>query len=91
MKVAAAWRVLITVLVVGIVAIQFSQYRVLERIAETMSITVAGNSLTTSWKSGGIVRTVTTTRNLGETDKELLIRHAGVVAEELQLHPIDQE
>ena len=83
-----AWRATILVLVLGVMAVQYRQFRVLERMAETMT-DVEKNTLTTSWKSGGHTHTVTTKRNLGESDSALLVRHTNEVIDALADFPID--
>jgi hypothetical protein len=84
-----AWRVAVVVLLFGVMAVQYQQYRVLERVAEHMA-DVPDNALVTSWKSGGEVIVVTTKGNVGESDAALLVRHTKAVAAKLEDFPRDQ-
>lgn len=84
-----AWRVLMTVIVLGVLIVQYQQYLVLREVARAMTIEISSASLTTSWKSGGQVVTVTTQKEIGESDSALLVRHTAAVQAKLQTHPID--
>jgi len=45
----------------------------------------------TSWTSGGVTHTVTTTCNKGETPEECLARHQAAVAAMQEIYPPDNE
>lgn len=48
-------------------------------------------TLTTTWTSGGISRTITTTRTAGETTSAFIARHAEVEAEAFKHWPKDPQ
>jgi hypothetical protein len=84
------WRIALTMMIVGIFAVQYKQVSLLERIASVMAPVLANNPLVTSWQSGGVTRTVTTEPNVGESDAALLVRHTEAVKKKLEEFPRDQ-
>lgn len=84
------WRLALAVAVLGLFTLQLQQVGLLARIVEVMA-DVPKNSLVTEWKSAshpdGKVRVVTT-KNIGESDAALLVRHTNEVAAQLELYPI---
>jgi len=83
-----AWRLALTVMIASVLVMQYQQVRILERIAFSMA-DVPAKALTTSWKHNGEVVTVTTTKNIGESDAALLVRHTQEVATKLEEYPIN--
>lgn len=76
------------VAVLGILTVQYEQFLALREVARAMA-EVPANALVTSWKSGGVTVSVTTTRGVGESDDALLVRHTKEVQAKLKTHPID--
>ena len=84
-----AWFAALVILLLGILVVQFQQFRTLQEVAQSMAFDVPASSLSTSWKSGGVVVTVLTARDIGESDAALLVRHTKAVSAKLETHPID--
>lgn len=69
-----AWRIFLTLMIVGVFFVQYQQVRLLERIANAMVVTQTKTVASTgvlvhSFKSGGIAYYVVTTRNENEANE----------------------
>jgi hypothetical protein len=80
---------LLAILLGAIVYLDCAQVTLLEHLRVQQGEVVVPGSLSSSWVSSGITRTVTTTRNVNETVAQWQDRHFAAVKERMDQYPPD--